>query len=111
VVINYVPGGEECAVLVEWMVLLIGSSHQNTERAISCEFKGISVANSVNSAYMVENMPYGIILYKEYPYCMMPYYGIKVWPSVPNNSILTNSNQFNSTQLNSIQFSAFLTQF
>jgi catalase len=48
-----------------------------------------SVANSVNSAYMVENMPYGIILYKEYPYCMIPYYGIKyghillIWLTLP----------------------------
>jgi hypothetical protein len=41
-----------------------------------------SVANSVYSAYMVENMPYGIVLYKEYRYCMMPYYGIKVWPYI-----------------------------
>ena len=31
---------------------------------------------------MVENMPYGIILYKEYRYCMMPYYGIKVRPYI-----------------------------
>jgi hypothetical protein len=31
-----------------------------------------SVGNSVYSAYIVENMPYRIILYKEYRYCMMP---------------------------------------
>jgi hypothetical protein len=38
----------------------------------------VSVANSVNSAYIVENMLYSIILYKEYRYCITLYYSIKV---------------------------------
>jgi hypothetical protein len=38
----------------------------------------VSVANSVNSTYMVENMLYSIILYKEYRYCITLYYSIKV---------------------------------
>jgi hypothetical protein len=54
----------------------------NTDTVIQYRLYLISVANSVYSAYMVENMPYGIVLYKEYRYCMMPYYGIKVWPYI-----------------------------